>query len=45
MLPLVRDGRLKPLIDAVFPFDQLPQAVERMKADTHVGKIAITLDR
>lgn len=45
MLPLVRDGRLKPLIDAVFPFAQLPQAVERMKADTHVGKIAITLDR
>ena len=45
MLPLVRDGRLKPLVDAVFPFDQLPQAVERMKADTHVGKIAITLDR
>lgn len=41
MLPLVRDGRLKPLIDTVFPFEQLPQAVERMRADTHVGKIVL----
>jgi len=41
MLPLVRDGRLRPLIDAVFPFDQLPQAVERMRGDAHVGKIVL----
>lgn len=41
MLPLVRGGRLKPLIDTVFQFDELPQAVERMKADAHVGKIGL----
>jgi NADPH:quinone reductase-like Zn-dependent oxidoreductase len=42
MLPLVRSGRLRPLIDRVFPFEQLPAARAHMEADAHVGKIVIT---
>jgi len=41
MLPLVAAGRLRPLIDRVFPFDQLPAARAHMEADAHVGKIVI----
>ena len=42
MLPLVRSGKLRPLIDRVFPFDQLPAARAHMEASAHVGKIVIT---
>jgi NADPH:quinone reductase len=42
-LPLFASGKLKPLIDRVYDFAELPQAVERMEADAHVGKIVIRL--
>jgi len=42
MLPLVAAGQLRPLIDRVFAFDQLPAARAHMEADAHVGKIVIT---
>ncbi|RAH75413.1 zinc-dependent alcohol dehydrogenase family protein [Aspergillus aculeatinus CBS 121060] len=34
---------LKPLIDAVFPFDQSKEAFARLKSGKHQGKIVITL--
>jgi NADPH:quinone reductase-like Zn-dependent oxidoreductase len=40
-LPLFASGKLKPLIDRVYDFAELPQAVERMEADAHVGKIVV----
>ena len=40
-LPLFASGKLKPLIDRVYDFQDLPQAVERMEADAHVGKIVV----
>src|SRR5919198_2572481 len=40
-LPLFASGKLKPLIDRVYDFAELPQAVERMEADVHVGKIVV----
>jgi NADPH:quinone reductase-like Zn-dependent oxidoreductase len=42
MLPLVQAGKLRPLIDRVFPFDQLPAARAHMEASAHVGKIVVT---
>ena len=40
-LPLFASGKLKPLVDRVYDFAELPKAVERMEADAHVGKIVV----
>jgi NADPH:quinone reductase-like Zn-dependent oxidoreductase len=42
-LPLFAAGKLKPVIDRVYDFDQLPQAKARMEADAHVGKIVVRI--
>jgi putative PIG3 family NAD(P)H quinone oxidoreductase len=42
--PHVRDGRLKPVIDATFPLAEAAAAHRRMEAGDHVGKIVLTLD-
>jgi NADPH:quinone reductase len=42
-LPLIASGVLKPHIDRVFSFDELPAAKAYMEADAHVGKIAISV--
>ncbi len=41
LLPLLADGRIKPLIDRVYAFDELPAATARMQANAHVGKIVV----
>lgn len=43
MLPLVAAGKLRPLIDRVVPFEQLPAARAHMEANGHVGKIVIAM--
>jgi NADPH:quinone reductase-like Zn-dependent oxidoreductase len=42
-LPLFASGKLKPLIDRVYDFGELPDAIARMKADAHVGKIVVRI--
>jgi NADPH:quinone reductase-like Zn-dependent oxidoreductase len=42
-LPLFASGKLKPLIDKVYDFADLPQASARMQADAHVGKIVVRI--
>lgn len=42
--PLLLDGRLRPVVDSLFPFEQVARAHERMEADLNVGKIVLTLD-
>lgn len=42
-LPLFADGRLRPLIDSVFPLDQVRKAHERMEANLNVGKIVLAV--
>ena len=39
--PYVEGGRLKPVIDSVFPLAQVVQAHERMEKGDHVGKIVL----
>jgi NADPH:quinone reductase-like Zn-dependent oxidoreductase len=39
--PYVEGGRLKPVIDSVFPLDEAAEAHERMDKGEHVGKIVL----
>jgi NADPH:quinone reductase-like Zn-dependent oxidoreductase len=43
LLPLIAAGRIKPLIDRAYAFDELPAAAERLQANAHVGKLIVTL--
>ena len=43
VLPLIAAGRIKPLVDRVFSFADLPAAKAHMEANAHVGKIAVTI--
>jgi NADPH2:quinone reductase len=42
ILPLFADGRLRPLVDRTFPFEQLPAAIAFMESDGQVGKIVVS---
>src|SRR6266571_890156 len=41
-LPLFASGRIRPVLDRVFPFAELPAAKAYMESDAHVGKIVVT---
>jgi NADPH:quinone reductase-like Zn-dependent oxidoreductase len=41
VLPYLEDGRLRPLVDKVFAFADLPAAVAFMESDAQVGKIVV----
>ncbi len=43
VLPLLADGRIKPLVDRVFPFEQLQQAKDCMEANLHLGKLVLAM--
>jgi tumor protein p53-inducible protein 3 len=40
-LPLLADGRLRPLVDSVFPLSDVARAHERMEANQNLGKIVL----
>ena len=42
-LPLFASGKLKPVIDRVYDFKDLPEAKARMEADAHVGKLVVRI--
>jgi len=41
VLPSLASGHLKPVIDKVFPFAELPQAKAYMESNAHLGKIIL----
>ncbi|MSQ54429.1 MAG: zinc-binding alcohol dehydrogenase [Betaproteobacteria bacterium] len=43
VLPAFADGRIKPVIDKVFPMDELPAAVAYMNSDAQLGKIVVSV--
>jgi NADPH2:quinone reductase len=43
-LPLLAAGRLKPVIDSVFPLERVADAHRRMESNESFGKILLTLD-
>jgi NADPH2:quinone reductase len=43
VLPALLDGRIAPLVDKVYSFDELPAAKERMDSSAMVGKIVVKI--
>ena len=43
VLPLIAAGKIKPLIDRVFPLAELPSAKAYMESNAQVGKIAVRM--
>lgn len=43
--PLFNAKKIKPVIDSVFPLEQVTNAHLRMESSQHVGKIILTIDR
>lgn len=43
ILPAIEDGRIRPMVDSVFPFAALEAARAHMEANRHVGKIVIAM--
>jgi NADPH:quinone reductase-like Zn-dependent oxidoreductase len=43
VLPALASGHLKPVIDRVFPFAELPQAKAHMESNAHLGKIILKI--
>jgi NADPH:quinone reductase-like Zn-dependent oxidoreductase len=43
LMPAFADGRIRPLIDSVYPFAELAAAKARMEANLHLGKIVLSM--
>jgi NADPH2:quinone reductase len=41
--PLISAGRIRPVVDKVFPLEQAAQAHERIESGAHIGKILLRL--
>jgi NADPH2:quinone reductase len=41
VMPLIRDGRVKPLMDSSFPLEKAADAHRRMETSEHIGKIVL----
>lgn len=44
VMPAIIDGRIVPVIDRVFPFDQLPAAKAYVESDAQLGKVIVRMD-
>ena len=44
ILPFIAGGKIRPLVDRVFPFSELPAAKSYMESNAHLGKIAVRID-
>lgn len=45
VVPLIADGRIKPVIDSVMTFDQIPDAHRYMEENKNLGKIIVSLEK
>jgi NADPH:quinone reductase len=43
VMPLLREGRVKPLMDSTFPLEKAAEAHRRMETSEHIGKIVLAL--
>lgn len=43
VLPLLAEGRCKPVMDSIFPLDDVAKAHARMEEGSHIGKIVLRL--
>ena len=44
VIPAIIDGRIVPVIDRVFAFDELPAAKAYVEAGTQIGKVVVRMD-
>jgi NADPH2:quinone reductase len=42
VMPLLREGRIKPLMDSTFPLEKACDAHQRMETSQHIGKIVLS---
>ncbi|HEY2246797.1 MAG TPA: NAD(P)H-quinone oxidoreductase [Bradyrhizobium sp.] len=43
VMPLLRDGKVKPVMDSTFPLEKAADAHRRMETSEHIGKIVLAL--
>ncbi|MBR0691763.1 NAD(P)H-quinone oxidoreductase [Bradyrhizobium lablabi] len=43
VMPLLREGRIKPLMDSTFPLEKATDAHRRMETSEHIGKIVLSV--
>jgi NADPH2:quinone reductase len=43
VLPLLQNGKVKPLMDSTFPLEKASEAHRRMETSQHIGKIVLTV--
>ncbi|MGY3602570.1 NAD(P)H-quinone oxidoreductase [Bradyrhizobium sp. Leo121] len=43
VMPLLREGRVKPLMDSTFPLEKAADAHRRMETSAHIGKIVLVV--
>jgi NADPH2:quinone reductase len=43
VMPLMREGRVKPLMDSTFPLEKAADAHRRMETSQHIGKIVLAV--
>jgi NADPH:quinone reductase len=43
VMPLLREGRIKPLIDSTFPLEKAADAHRRIESSEHIGKIVLVV--
>ena len=43
VMPLMREGRIKPLMDSTFPLEKAADAHRRMESSEHIGKIVLAV--
>jgi NADPH2:quinone reductase len=43
VMPLLREGRIKPVIDSTFPLEKAADAHRRMETSEHIGKIVLAI--
>ena len=43
LLPAIAAGRIRPVIDTIYPFDQLAAARAHMESNRHLGKIVLAM--
>ena len=43
VMPLLREGRLKPVMDSTFPLEKAADAHRRMESSEHIGKIVLAV--
>jgi putative PIG3 family NAD(P)H quinone oxidoreductase len=41
--PIIKQGRYKPVIDQIFPLDEVVEAHQRIDSGEHIGKIILTM--